>query len=120
MENKNKLTTQSYLVKRLKDMGYSIDKLTAVEYTATDKRKFSILLDNGGVSIIVTCFKPEIDPNGKPKDFGKFQFYDGQRMHNTNLKFDTLSAEVLGEYLNSKGVINKHWSYGKKQETTEQ
>ena len=103
VQTKNNITTKSYLVKRLKDSGYAIDKLDNIEYTATDKRKFSILIDNGGNSIILTCYKD-----------GKMQFYDGGRIHNAHLKHSTSSIQVLIEYLNDKGVVNKHWSFGKK------
>jgi hypothetical protein len=105
-QTKNNITTKSYLVKRLKDSGYAIDKLDNIEYTPADKRKFSILIDNGGNSIILTCYKD-----------GKIQFYDGGRIHNAHLKHSTSSIQVLIEYLNDKGVVNKHWSYGKKKET---
>lgn len=106
VQTKNNITTKSYLVKRLKDSGYAVDKLDNIEYTLSDKRKFSILIDNGGNSILLTCYKD-----------GKIQFYDGGRIHNAHLKHSTSSIQVLIEYLNEKGVVNKHWSYGKKIET---
>lgn len=105
MANQNNITTKSYLVKRLKDSGYSIDKMENIEYSKNDKRKFSILIDNGGVSVILTCYKD-----------GKIQFYDGGRIHNAHLNLRTDSVEVIYEYLNEKGVINKHYSYYNRQQ----
>lgn len=107
--NPNKITTKSYLIKRLKDSGYIVDKLDNIVYANNDKRKFSIIIDNGGVSLILTCYKD-----------GQIQFYDGGRAHPSHLPIRTLSEEVLIEYLNDKGVINKHWTYGKPKETIEE
>lgn len=104
MATQNNITTKSYLVKRLKDSGWSIDKLDNIEYSKTDKRKFSILIDNGGTSILLTCFKD-----------GKIQFYDGGRTHNAHLNLRTDSVEVIYEYLNEKGVVDKHYSYYNRQ-----
>ena len=85
---------------RLKNSGYPVDKWENIEYTKDDTRKFSILLDNGGACIFITCYKD-----------GKIQFYDGGRNHITHLPHKTDSVEVIYEYLNDKGVINKHRSY---------
>lgn len=101
----NQITTKSYLIKRLKSCGYIIDRMDTLEYTDTDKRKFSLLLDNGHTSIIITVYKD-----------GKIHFYDGARNHNINVKHISSSIQVLVEYLNDKGVINKHWSYGTKKD----
>ena len=114
MATQNNITTKSYLVKRLKDSGYDINKLDNIVYDKNDKRKFSILLDNGGNSIIITVYKDEkIEmPDGKTKTLqGKIQFYDGGRIHNAHLNHRTESVEVIYEYLNEKGVVNKHYTY---------
>jgi len=98
----NKITTQSYTIKRLRDCGYIVDKLDKVEYTDEDTRKWSILVDNGTATIILTCFKDST-----------IQLYDGGRFLNPKLKLDTDSVEVLIDYLNQRGIINKHRNYGK-------
>jgi hypothetical protein len=100
----NKITTKSYAIKRLKDCGYNVDKLDDIAYTEDDLRKWSILVDNGCASLIVTCLKA-----------GNIQFYDGDRFLNSKLVLNTDSIEVLIEYLNTKGIINKHYSYSNKQ-----
>lgn len=97
-----RITTLSYMVKRLKDSGFNVFRLDQLEYSETDKRKWTILVDNGVASLFITCLKS-----------GSFHFYDGGRFFNSNLKLNTDSIEVLVQYLNSKGLVNKHWSYGK-------
>lgn len=99
-----RITTLSYTVKRLKDSGYNVHRLDSLDYTEDDKRKWSILIDNGVSSIIMTCFKN-----------GVFHFYDGQRFLNSQLKLNTDSMKVLIEFLNSRGIINKHISYSQKE-----
>lgn len=97
----NKLSTQSYLIKRLRDAGYNVSRLQGVEYREQDTRKWTILLDNGVATVLITCMKN-----------GTLQFYDGNRfIKNTNLKIDTDSVEVIVEFLNDCGIINKHKSY---------
>ena len=99
----NKITTKSYCIKRLRDMGYMVDKLDTLEYSLTDDRKWSVIIDNGGMSIIITCFKNDT-----------LHIYDGGRYAPTNLKLDTDSVEVLSEFLNERGLIRKHPRYGMK------
>jgi hypothetical protein len=90
------------MVKRLKDSGYNVSRIDALNYEESDKRKWSVIVDNGVGSLILTCFKN-----------GAFHFYDGNRFFNSNLKLNTDSIEVLIQFLTEKGFINKHWSYGK-------
>lgn len=96
----NKITTKSYCIKRLRDMGYTVDKLDSIEYVPSDERKWSFIIDNGGMSLLITCYKNNT-----------IHIYDGGRYVNTNMKLDTDSVEVLAEYLNSRGLIHKHPRY---------
>ena len=97
----NKVSTQSYLIKRLRDSGYNVIKLDGITYTESDSRKWTILLDNAVSSVFITCMKNN-----------ELQLYDGNRfIKNTKLKIDTSSVEVLIEFLNSCGIVNKHRSY---------
>lgn len=98
----NRITTQSYTIKRLRDSGYIVDRLDSITYQEDDKRKWSIMVDNGVSSIILTCFKDS-----------SIQLYDGARFLNPNLRLDTDSVEVLIDYFNERGIVNKHWNYGK-------
>ena len=99
----NKISTQSYCVKRLKDSGYNIDKLDSIEYPETDTRKWSIIIDSGVSAVILTLLKN-----------GNLHFYDGGRFLNSRLTLNTDSIEVLISFLNEKGIINKHYSYGRR------
>jgi hypothetical protein len=103
-----RITTLSYMVKRLKDSGYNVSRCDALNYTENDKRKWTIVVDNGVGSVIITCMKT-----------GSFHFYDGLRFFNSNLKLNTESIEVIIQYLNEKGIVNKHWSYGVSQQYNE-
>ena len=98
----NKITTKSYCIKRLRDMGYMVDKIDAIEYMPEDNRKWSIIMDNGGMTVLLTCYKDDT-----------LHVYDGGRYINTNLKLGTDSVEVLAEFLNDRGLIHKHPRYGR-------
>ncbi len=98
----NKISTKSYAVKRLRDSGFSVDKADHIVYTENDNRKWTIIIDGGVATIFATCYKD-----------GGIQLYDGGRFLNPNLKLNTDSVEVLIEYLNDRGVVNKHRLYSK-------
>lgn len=98
----NKITTRSYFIKRLRDSGYRVDKVDALEFQETDNRKWACIIDNGGMSILVTCYKDET-----------LHFYDGGRFIQPNMKLRTDSIEVLIEFLNERGLVYKHYTYGK-------
>jgi hypothetical protein len=83
-------------------MGYMVDKIDSIEYLPSDERKWSFIIDNGGMSIFTTCFKDDT-----------IHVYDGGRYTNTKLKLDTDSVEVLAEFLNDRGLIRKHPRYGR-------
>lgn len=94
----NKPTTKSIFVSRLKNSGYTIDN--SIEFGEDDNRKWQILLDRGHANVLVTCYKD-----------GSFEFYDGQQFHNASEILVTSSIEVVFQYLNDKGMVNKHPSY---------
>jgi len=97
----NKITKKTYCIKRLRDCGYRVDKIDSIQYSESDNRKWSAIIDPGGMSIIITCFNDDT-----------LHLYDGNQYLPTNQKLNTLSIEVLVDYLNSKGLIHKHRSYG--------
>lgn len=98
----NKISSKSYCIKRLRDCGYHVDKLDSIEYTESDHRKWSAIIDPNGLSIFLTCNKDET-----------FNFYDGGRYLQSSMKLNTDSVEVMVEFLNNQGIINKHYLYGK-------
>jgi len=108
----NKITTKSYCIKRLRDMGYAVDKIETLEkmdiipYSEKDPRKWSCIIDNNGMSILLTCLKDET-----------FHIYDGGRYlgSHTWKKFDDL--DDLAEFFNDRGLIRKHPKYGARYES---
>lgn len=109
MEKTNKITTKSYFIHRMKDAGYNVDKLENVKYSKDDKRSFSIMVDKGGMAILITVYKDEI-VNGNRRN-GKIQFYDGGHNYNSHLPLRTDSMEVIWETMHYAGSTNKHWEY---------
>lgn len=97
----NKITTKSYFIKRLRDCGYAVDKLP-ITFNESDSRRWIALLDNGVSSVLITC-----------NTDSTFSFYDGERFLASNVKLATDSIEVVAEYLNSRGIVNKHPNYSK-------
>lgn len=102
----SRLTTKSYFAMRLRDSGYRVDKLD-LQYSPTDKRKWSMILDMSSYedndhhsNVFITCYKD-----------GSIIFYDGGQ-YIPNIRVTTDSIDVVIEYLNSRGIINKHPSYG--------
>ena len=97
----SKPTTLSYFVKRLTGSGYRVEKLFA-EYTYSDPRYWTVMIDPGCASIICTCY---VNRNNIGDNY--FEFYDGGQFLPTNMKIKTQSIEVLIEYLVRYGINNK-------------
>jgi hypothetical protein len=53
---KNKLKTAGYFIKRLKDAGYVTLRMFD-KYGENDSRKWTVLVDPSGVSVYITCFE---------------------------------------------------------------
>jgi hypothetical protein len=97
MKQKNKLTTLSYFVKRLKDSGFITWKICD-NYSQADARKWTIMIDPGNTSVFVTCYKN--------RDFREevFEFTDGGQYFPRNFSIKTASMEVIVTSLIQKGV----------------
>ena len=98
----NKISSKSYCIKRLRDCGYYVDKIDSLEYSEEDSRKWTAIIDPNGMSIFLTCNKDET-----------VSLYDGGRYINSREKINTDSIEVLIEFLNERGLVSKHYLYGK-------
>jgi hypothetical protein len=105
---KNKVTTCSYFIKRMRDSGYVCDKLP-IDYSDIDSRSWSIVLDPFKTNVIVTCFN---NKNELGEEF--FEIHDGGQYIPENFKLKTSSIEVIIEYLNKFGIYNKSINYSKK------
>jgi len=96
--NKNKITTLSYFVKRLKDCGFNTWKMFD-KYAESDPRKWTILIDPGNTSVYITCYE-----NKDYKGDKMFEFNDGARLFPRNYSVKTSSMEVVVTHLIEKNV----------------
>ena len=98
----NKLTTQSYFIKRLKDSGYEVWKIFD-NYNESDPRAWTILIDPGVSSVFCTCYV-----NHEVLEDNFFEIYDGGRFMPSKFKIRTDSIEVIVAHLVRYGINNKH------------
>ena len=103
--SKNKITTCSYFIKRLRDSGYVVDKLFG-EYSFSDPRSWSVIVDPTVASVIITCYNNH-------NDLGEeyFEMHDGGQYIPDRFKIKTSSIEVVIEYLVKFGINNKASTY---------
>lgn len=95
----NKLTTLGYTLKRLRDSGYIAHKLFS-DYSESDTRAWSIIIDPGKASVFCTCY---VNDPYIGETF--FELYDGNQFIPTRLKIQTSSFEVLVEQLVKFGIV---------------
>ena len=95
---RNKLSTPSYFIKRLKDNKFSTFKVFG-NYSDLDPRKWTILIDPGVSSIYVTCFE-----NKTQNKEVLFEFNDGGRLFPKNFSLKTESIEIVVTTLLGAGV----------------
>jgi len=107
---KNKITTISYFIKRLRDSGYIADKLFT-EYNDADPRSWTAIVDPGVASVLVTCYN-----NHRELGEEYFEIYDGGQYVPDRFKIKTSSVEIIIEYLVKFGINNKSSTYGTTQE----
>lgn len=96
--SKNKITTLSYFIKRLKDSKFTVWKICD-NYSISDPRKWTVLVDPGNFSIFITCYE-----NKDFKSEKMFEFNDGGRFFPRNFSLKTTSMEVVITTLIEKGV----------------
>jgi hypothetical protein len=103
--SKNKVTTCSYFIKRLRDSGYVVDKLFS-EYAESDPRSWTVIVDPQVASILITCYNNH-------NDLGEeyFEMHDGGQFIPERFKIKTSSIEVVVEYLVKFNINNKASSY---------
>lgn len=100
----NKLTTQSYFIKRLKDSGYEVWKIFD-NYNESDTRSWTIVIDPGVSSVFCTCYV-----NHESWDDNYFEFSDGGRFIPQKFKLRSDSIEVIVSHLVKYGINNKRAS----------
>ncbi len=104
----NKLTTQGYFIKRLRDSGYVVDKMYS-NYGETDPRAWSVVIDPGHASIFCTCYI-----NFPNYGDSCFEIYDGYQYIPGRYKVKTSSIEVFIEQLVKLGINDKSNTYGRR------
>ena len=88
MNMKNSVTTQGYFIKRLRDSGFVTVKLYDT-YGTYDPRKWTVMVDPGGASVIITCYQ-----NKETRGDIEFEFNDGGS-HFKNYFLRTQSMEII-------------------------
>lgn len=110
---RNKITTVSYFIKRLRDSGYICDKIFT-DYSDSDPRCWTVIVDPRFSSVLITCYN---NKNYLGEEF--FELTDGNQFIPENFKIKTSSVEVLIEYLVKFGINNKSNKYNKDYGNTE-
>jgi hypothetical protein len=89
MTSKNKISTLGYFLKRLRDSGFIAIKLFN-EYGPQDPRKWSIMVDPSGRSLMVTCYE-----NKEQLGDIMFELNDGGNLFPKNYNLKTSSMEII-------------------------
>ena len=97
-QDKNKLKTSGYFIKRLKDSGFITLRIFQ-KYGISDPRKWTILVDPGVTSVFITCYQ-----NKEKLNEIMFEIDDGGVRFPRNYFIKTHSIEVIVEYLIEKGI----------------
>lgn len=99
--HKNKVTTGGYFLNRLKDSGFVAIRLFK-DYAVHDPRKWTIMVDPGGHSLIITCY---VNKDYAGEVF--FEFNDGGNKFPKNYNLKTQSMEIVVTTLIERGVPQK-------------
>ena len=94
---KNKVTTCGYFIKRLRDNGYTVNRIFS-DYSSQDPRRWTIMVEPETAALYITCYV-NYDWSG---DF-KFELNDGSRFKSLQLKTD--SMEVIMTKLIEKDIL---------------
>jgi hypothetical protein len=98
---KNNIKTQSYFIKRLRDSGFVTIKLFDA-YGEVDPRKWSIMVDPSGASVLITCYV-----NKETLGDVVFELNDGGNKFPKNFHLKTQSMEIIITSLIERGISQK-------------
>ncbi len=98
--SKNKIRTNGYFVKRLRDSGFVVLKIFN-RYGKHDPRRWTVLIDPSGASVFITCLT-----NKEKLNDVLFELHDSGVNFATNYSIQTDSIEVMLSYLIKRGVSN--------------
>lgn len=101
MKTKNKITTGGYFLRRLRDSGFIAIRMFN-KYGLHDPRKWTMLIDPGGHSLMITCYVNKDFPGDVV-----FEFNDGGNRFPKNYNLKTQSMEIVVTTLIEKGVPQK-------------
>jgi hypothetical protein len=101
MKKKNNITTNGYFLNRLRDSGFIAIRLFK-EYGMHDPRKWTIMVDPSGYSLLITCYV-----NKEFEGDVVFEFNDGGNRFPKNYNLKTQSMEIIVTNLIEKGVPQK-------------
>ena len=96
---KNKITTQSYFIKKLRDSGYYTDRVYS-RYNDDDPRKWTVVINPGTDSVFVTC-----RDNGEWPYRGLYEFGDNGLKIPRGYHINTESTEVVTKHLHEFNVL---------------
>ena len=95
---KNKITTQGYFIKRLRDYGYFVCRVTD-KFFEEDPRKWAVIINPNKESLTITCFKRSIFTNR-----GLYRLSGNESKIPKNFFISTDSIEVISKYLEEFGI----------------
>ena len=98
---KNSIATGGYFLNRLKDSGFIAIRVFT-DYGQHDPRKWTMMVDPSGHSLLITCYINK-DNRG---DIG-FEFNDGGNCFPKNYMIKTKSMEIIITNLIQKGIAQK-------------
>lgn len=98
---KNKISTLGYFLKRLRDCGFIAIKIYN-KYSFQDSRKWSVMVDPGNRSVLITCYE-----NKEFKGDVVYEINDGGNLFPKNYNLKTNSMEIIITTLLEKGVSQK-------------
>lgn len=98
---KNKISTLGYFLKRLRDCGFIAIKIYN-KYSFQDSRKWSVMVDPGNRSVLITCYE-----NKEYKGDVVYEINDGGNLFPKNYNLKTNSMEIIITTLLEKGVPQK-------------
>ncbi len=90
---KNNITTQGYFVRRLRNSGYITSRVYD-RYSDSDQRKWTIVINPGEDSLLITCCD-----NGEWPYRGLYELNDGGRKIPKGYYVNTDSVEVIISHL---------------------
>ena len=99
---KNKITTQGYFVRRLREYGYDVSRCYD-RYAEKDARKWMVVINAKADSLMVTCCDA-----GEWPYRGMYELNDGGQKVPRNLYINTDSIEVMVEHLTKYNIPNRN------------